>query len=98
VNPLSVFTYRTLAMRSAFLIFAPLLALIRASPTHVLHETRALVPRGYDDGGLVDVDTIVHFRIALAQSNISGLKDVLDEVSNPSSPRYGQYLSKEQVS
>ncbi|KAJ6574219.1 family S53 protease [Mycena capillaripes] len=84
-------------MRSAFLIFAPLLALIQASPTHVLHETRALVPRGYDDGGLVDVDTIVHFRIALAQSNISGLKDVLDEVSNPSSPRYGQYLSKEQV-
>ncbi|KAJ7834704.1 subtilisin-like protein, partial [Mycena olivaceomarginata] len=84
-------------MRSAFLIFAPLLALIRASPTHVLHETRALVPRGYDDGGLVDVDTIVHFRIALAQSNISGLKDVLDEVSNPNSPRYGQYLSKEQI-
>ncbi|KAJ7871095.1 Pro-kumamolisin, activation domain-containing protein [Mycena leptocephala] len=84
-------------MRSTFLIFAPLLARVRASPTHVLHETRALVPRGYDDGGLVDVDTIVHFRIALAQSNISGLKDVLDEVSNPSSPRYGQYLSKEQI-
>ncbi|KAJ7315162.1 subtilisin-like protein [Mycena albidolilacea] len=84
-------------MRSAFLIFTPLVALVRASPTHVLHEARALVPKGYDDGSLVDADTIVHFRIALAQSNISGLKDVLDEVSNPSSPRYGQYLSKEQV-
>ncbi|KAJ7761364.1 subtilisin-like protein [Mycena metata] len=84
-------------MRSAFLIFTPLLALVRASPTHVLHEARALVPKGYDDGSLVDADTIVHFRIALAQSNISGLKDALDEVSNPSSPRYGQYLSKEQI-
>ncbi|KAJ7205471.1 subtilisin-like protein [Mycena pura] len=84
-------------MRSAFLIFALFLALVRASPTHVLHETRALVPKGYDDGSLVDADTILHFRVALAQSNISGLKDVLDEVSNPSSPHYGQYLSKEQI-
>ena len=35
--------------------------------------------------------------LGLAQSNFKGLEDALYAVSTPSSPRYGQHLSKEEA-
>jgi hypothetical protein len=37
------------------------------------------------------------FSIAVAQRNMTGLKAVLDDISNHASPRYGQWLTKDQV-
>eukprot|EP01104_Vermistella_antarctica_P012590 TRINITY_DN3679_c0_g1_i1.p2 TRINITY_DN3679_c0_g1~~TRINITY_DN3679_c0_g1_i1.p2 ORF type:complete len:633 (-),score=148.59 TRINITY_DN3679_c0_g1_i1:130-2028(-) len=40
---------------------------------------------------------MVEFSIALPQGNVDGLRERLDVISNPKSPDYGQWLTKEQV-
>ena len=62
-----------------------------------VHEKRDTIPPGYSLIEAASSDTDINLRLALAQNNISGLIDTLYEVSTPSSAKYGQYLSKEEV-
>ena len=61
-----------------------------------LHE-RMEMPQGFSSLGPASPDTILDMRIALKQSDPDGLIDTLMAVSEPSSPRYGQFLTAEEV-
>ncbi|KAI0046357.1 family S53 protease [Auriscalpium vulgare] len=62
-----------------------------------LHEHRDDVPDGFTNKGPAPGDTLLRLRIALKQTDITGLQDVLMDVSTPSSANYGQHLSLEEV-
>ena len=62
-----------------------------------IHESRQNAPGGYTRAGPADPDTVLTFYLALAQSDYDGLVDALYDVSTPSSPHYGQYLTAEEV-
>ncbi|KAI0040880.1 subtilisin-like protein [Auriscalpium vulgare] len=62
-----------------------------------LHEHRDAVPNGFTSKGPAPGDTVLKLRIALKQTDIAGLQDVLMDVSTPSSANYGQHLSLEEV-
>lgn len=47
--------------------------------------------------GRAPADQIVEFRVALPKSNVDQLNEVFEAVTTPGSPRYGQYLSAEQL-
>ncbi|THG98674.1 hypothetical protein EW026_g3567 [Hermanssonia centrifuga] len=62
-----------------------------------VHESRGEVPEGFVQQGAAPPDTVLKMRIALTQNNIDGLHEALMDVSTPSSPLYGQHLSKSKV-
>ncbi|KAF8268692.1 subtilisin-like protein [Lactarius quietus] len=64
--------------------------------THTKHGWNA-VPGKWDSIGRPPMGTTIDLRIALKPQNENALLDALYEVSNPKHPRYGAYLSKEQV-
>lgn len=59
---------------------------------------RDAAPISFSLAGTASTDDPLTLKIALAQGNPSGLEDALYDVSTPSSPNYGQHLSKEEVS
>jgi len=59
-----------------------------------VHDRRDSVPAGFTLIDAASPDTVLDLRIALAQSNPAGLEEALYDVSTPSSPNYGQHLSK----
>ncbi|KAF8263830.1 subtilisin-like protein [Lactarius quietus] len=63
---------------------------------HTKHRWNA-VPGKWDSIGRPSVGTTFDLRIALKPQNENALIDALYEVSNPKHPKYGAYLSKEQV-
>jgi tripeptidyl-peptidase-1 len=63
----------------------------------VLHDRRDSVPGGFKLANAVDTGARLKFSIAVAQSNMTGLKAVLDEISDYNHPNYGQWLTKDQV-
>ncbi|KAJ7775393.1 family S53 protease [Mycena metata] len=88
----------------AFLRFssiAALVALAIATPTDrsalVLHEHRAQPASGFVSTGAAPSDAELTLRIALNPNNIAGLESELYAVSDPSSSRYGQHLTPEEV-
>ncbi|KAF9814027.1 hypothetical protein IEO21_05330 [Rhodonia placenta] len=58
---------------------------------------REAPPAGFTLTEPASPDTILKLRIALAQSNPTGLEDALYDVSTPSSSNYGQFLTKEEA-
>ncbi len=62
-----------------------------------LYERRDAVPEGFTNKGPAPGNAPLHLHIALVQNDIEGLQPKLMDVSTPSSPRYGQWLSKEEV-
>ncbi|KAH9913299.1 peptidase S8/S53 domain-containing protein [Fomitopsis serialis] len=87
-------------LTSSFLLglLLPALSATGAPSTSLqVHESRVDPPSGYTLTGPATPDTVLTLRLALAQGNSSGLVDALYDVSTPSSPNYGAYLSKEQV-
>ena len=76
--------------------FVLMLSVCVAARTMQLHESRQL-PQGFTSLGPAPPDAILDLRIALTQSDSEGLIDTLMAVSEPSSVRYGQYLTKEEV-
>lgn len=64
---------------------------------HVLHEKRDILPRGWSKTGKLDSRSTVPFKIGLAQSNLDKFDDLLMEVSDPKSPKYGQHWNAKQV-
>ena len=62
-----------------------------------VHESRETAPGGYTFVGPADPDALLTLKLVLTQSNSDGLIDALYNVSTPSSAKYGQYLSAEEV-
>ncbi|EIN06456.1 family S53 protease [Punctularia strigosozonata HHB-11173 SS5] len=63
----------------------------------VVHDSRASAPAGYVATEPTPGDQVLNLRIALAQSNASGLEQRLLEVSDPAHADFRQWLSKEEV-
>ena len=62
-----------------------------------VHHSRSEIPSGFTLEGPVSDETTVKLRIALKQNNMDGLIETLYDVSTPSSAKYGQWLSSEEV-
>ena len=84
-----------------YFLFCTILAIAFAAPTEhvsssVLHEKRH-VRSALRRGARVDGSSITSFRIALKQRNLEHADDYLMSVSHPSSPKYGQLWTAEDV-
>lgn len=64
---------------------------------HRVHEIREHQPHGWTRPGSPHQDTVLPFKIALAQSNLHLLDDLLMSVSSPDSEQYGQHWSADKV-
>ncbi len=62
-----------------------------------VHESRSELPASFAKTGTPSPDTVLNFRIALAQTDPDGLTDALYDVSAPSSANNGNHLTKEEV-
>jgi hypothetical protein len=60
-------------------------------------ERRDSPPPGFSLIGPAPDDQILGLRLALTQGNIFGLQDTVYEISTPGNPRYGQYLTQDEV-
>ncbi|KAJ6550464.1 family S53 protease [Mycena vulgaris] len=84
-----------------FSFIAALVTLAIATPTDrsalLVHEHRAQPARGFVSTGPAHPDVELTLRIALNPNNIAGLESELYAVSDPSSSRYGQHLTPEDV-
>ncbi|PPQ72853.1 hypothetical protein CVT24_001181 [Panaeolus cyanescens] len=80
----------------AFLIATALAVPTRRS-NHVLHEKRAMEPRGWTKVGRVDGAQVLPMRFGLVQQNLDKLEDLLMSVSHPDSPQYGKHFSAAEV-
>ncbi|KAF7319284.1 ATP-binding cassette transporter [Mycena chlorophos] len=90
-----------MVLLAAGLVLATLVKLAAATPTRrdamVIHERRAQPAKGFVNAGPADSSTQLQFRVALVPNNIAGLESELYAVSDPSSSRYGQHLTPDQV-
>ncbi|KZT65386.1 subtilisin-like protein [Daedalea quercina L-15889] len=79
-------------------LFLSTLVLGQPTPRSLqVHERRDTAPEGFSLIGIANADHTLSLRIGLTQNNLSGLYDALNDVSDPSSDKYGQHLSKEEV-
>ncbi|TFY71572.1 hypothetical protein EVG20_g1419 [Dentipellis fragilis] len=83
------------------LVLAALLSGASASPhharsTHVLHR-RDAPPSGFVNSGAAPDDHVINLKLALVQSDVSGLEQKVYALSTPGNAEYGQHLSKEEV-
>ncbi|KAI0655029.1 family S53 protease [Cubamyces menziesii] len=62
-----------------------------------VHETKETVPTDFELVGPAPPDTVLNLRLALVRGDLVGLEKVLMDVSTPSSPLYGQHLTKEEA-
>lgn len=88
-------------MVSRLLTIAWLAALALGTPVRrdlQLHEARKSTPNDFSLVGPASPDTTLELRLALVRGNTAGLIDALYDVSTPSSPSYGEHLTKEEVS
>ncbi|KAJ5565531.1 hypothetical protein N7535_007169 [Penicillium sp. DV-2018c] len=67
------------------------------APEYQLHERRDVIPKAWVEGKELDPKVSLPVRIGLTQSNLDYGHDLLMDLSDPSSSRYGQHLSTEQV-
>ena len=63
----------------------------------VVHESISDAPDGFTRLSSAPANQTLNLRIALANSNMTGLEDMLYAVSTPGSSQYGHFLSKEAV-
>ena len=62
-----------------------------------VQESRESAPSGYTLTGHANPDTVLTLKLALTQSDSDGLINALYNVSTPSSAKYGQYLTAQEV-
>ncbi|KAL2854044.1 peptidase S8/S53 domain-containing protein [Aspergillus pseudodeflectus] len=86
-------------MRSFLLILAGVANVLGfpVASRHVVHERRDVLPEYWIEGSRLDKQERLPVRIGLAQSNLDHGHDLLMEISDPASSRYGKYLSAEEV-
>ncbi|KAF7329705.1 Family S53 protease-like protein [Mycena kentingensis (nom. inval.)] len=63
----------------------------------LVHEHRARPAQGFVNAGPAPANQQLKLRIALKSNNIAGLESELLAVSDPSSARYGQHLTQQEV-
>ncbi|KAI0353320.1 family S53 protease-like protein [Trametes cingulata] len=63
----------------------------------LVHERREDLPLGFSLAGAAAPSTPLKLRIALAQNSPDAVVDALYSVSDPSSDKYGQHLSKDEA-
>ncbi|KAG5970552.1 hypothetical protein E4U55_001614 [Claviceps digitariae] len=88
------------AMQNALFLLAGLVAtgLAMPSDSHVLHERRDLdKSTSWIKRQLANDEQIIPIRIALKQENLDKAMDLIMEVSDPDSPKYGHYYKSAQV-
>ena len=71
--------------------------LVRRWDDHKVKHSWIEVPKGWEVHSDAPADHMLDMRIALKQRDMPGLEAALMAVSDPSSPTYGQHLSKEEV-
>ncbi|KAK7042011.1 family S53 protease-like protein [Favolaschia claudopus] len=82
---------------SIFFAFVAVAVASAASPTMIVHESRAQPAHGFIRTGPAPDEQQLKLRIALKSSNIPGLESEVMAVSDPTSSRYGQHLTPKQV-
>lgn len=81
-------------------LLAAFLATSSASPLsipHVVHEKRTSAPHGWVKRAELGRRMVLPMRIALAQENLHKGDDWLMDVSHPTSSKYGQHWSAEDI-
>ncbi|KAJ7172970.1 hypothetical protein C8R43DRAFT_1102784 [Mycena crocata] len=78
-----------------FFLFFPLLAASTPVVRPILQDIRHTVPRGFVSLGEAPPSKSITLNLALALDNILALGQLLLNISTPSSPNYGKYLSRE---
>ncbi|KAJ7491014.1 subtilisin-like protein [Mycena latifolia] len=76
------------------------LTLVSANPladSLVVHERRDAAPSGFVHSGAAPAAETLNLRINLVQNDLAGLESALNAAAVPTSPSYGQWLSKEAV-
>ena len=92
--PLSKMRFSLLAVAIAA---AALAEALPNTGTHVLHEKRDAAPRRWVKREALDSKAVLPMRIGLVQSNLDKGHDLLMELSDVKSPKYGQHLSAAEV-
>ncbi|KAL9100078.1 MAG: hypothetical protein Q9163_004502 [Psora crenata] len=68
-----------------------------APTAHSLHEKRVAAPLAWAKRARADAGITLPVRIGLTQRNLDEGPRLLDEVSNPSSPKYGQHYTAQEI-
>ncbi|RDW79067.1 S53 family peptidase [Aspergillus mulundensis] len=68
-----------------------------ATGSHILHEQRDVLPDHWTKHSRLHGHEIIPVRIGLTQSSLDAGHDLLMELSDPKSPRYGKHLSQDEV-
>lgn len=87
-------------MKSSLLALGALAAGVLAAPApinYVVHERREVMPRSWSEGIRLHGKTVLPIRIGLTQSNLDRAHELLMEVSDHTSPKYGQWYTAEEV-
>lgn len=82
------------------LVFTSFIIASNATPLSrnlVVHERRGAVPDGFTTGSAAPPNQTLNLRVALVNSDISGLESKLYDVSTPGNSNYGKHLSKDEV-
>ncbi|OSD07716.1 family S53 protease-like protein [Trametes coccinea BRFM310] len=86
-----------LSLFSSLVLATPLSVSNHYSRDLIVHETRDALPSGFSLTGPAPADTTLKLRIALAQKTPDAVVDALLSVSDPTSDKYGQHLSKNEA-
>ncbi|KAL4746419.1 hypothetical protein BDW72DRAFT_207340 [Aspergillus terricola var. indicus] len=68
-----------------------------ATAKHFPHERRDALPDYWIEDVRLDGQTVLPVRIGMTQSNLDHGHDLLMQISDPSSPKYGKHLSAKEV-
>jgi tripeptidyl-peptidase-1 len=84
---------------STLVLFSGLAASVLAVPAtrHSVHESRFIVPPGWERQGRLEHDLVLPVRVGLTQSNLDNAEDLLADVSDPESTNYGNHWSDERI-
>lgn len=85
-----------LSLFTSFSLSTPLSS--KYSRDLLVHESRDVLPLGFSLAGPAAPQTPLKLRIALAQNSPDAIVDALYSVSDPTSGKYRQHLSKSEVS
>lgn len=72
-------------------------AAVNVPDTHIVHEKRDTSNPRWVKRHRVSSRAVLPVRIGLAQSNLDRVHDYVREVSDPTSSKYGQYWSSDEV-
>ncbi|KAJ6568768.1 family S53 protease-like protein [Mycena capillaripes] len=79
------------------LLILPILSACAFTERLQFHESRDAPPSGWMNLGQAPLNHALTLHLALTQNNITGLEQRLLQISSPSHPAYGKWLSKDEV-